>query len=381
MKKYLRLLCSECKRITDKLVDDSHYTPDKCIITFKCEGRLSIVEYRSNGGITSSTKVGITDWRPRGTIELGSDLVGTTFVNTSSGSFSQIILAVQLNRIQLETARTLTLSLSQRADTPKAYRQYVFRIEGAFTSVSGVEAGLEKKTLRYSSTDTIDVFLNGVKLVNGTDSNNFQLYNGSGSNGVPSNTVNFNSQISLPGVTQVDVIVSPAIQISPIELVFNRNINDESRRGKGAWENVDSILRFNGITWVPYYLFYLDLEDGTALKLNSIMTVDSIAKLNGTDNIQSSAIQLLLSHAPYTQIDRYENISIPLDSLNFETEYFKYYLVDGSPVLYATKNSISSVYPPMRVQKFSIENTIKVQVPGVSNQIVVDGNVIVGPDA
>ena len=381
MKKYLRLTCSVCKRFTDKLVDDSHFTPDKCTITFKCEGRLSILEYRSNGGITSLPEVGVTDWRPRGKVSDGVEVQSTTFVNTSTGEFKQLALAVQLSAVQAASASTMKIVLSQRADTPKAYRQYVYRIEGAFSSVSGVEAGLEKKTLRYSSTDTVDVFLNGVKLVNGTGAADYQLYNGTGSNGVPSNTVNFNTTVSLPGITQVDVIVSPAVPVVPVELLFTRNVNDESRRGKGAWENVDYVERFNGTSWIPYYVFYLDLADGTSLKLNSIMTVDSLGVLNGTDNIASSAMHLLLAHAPYSQIDRHANITIPLDSLNFDTEYLKYYLVDGTEVLYATEKSISTVYPPMRVQKFAVENTIQVAVPGVTNQIVVDGNVIVGPDA
>jgi hypothetical protein len=223
--------------------------------------------------------------------------------------------------------------------------------------------------------------LNGVKLVNGTGASDFQLYNGTGSNGVPSNTVNFNTTVSLPGITQVDVIVSPAVPVVPIELLFTRNVNDESRRSKGAWENVDYVSRFNGTDWVPYYVFYLDLADGTALKLNSIMTVDSMGVLNGTDNILSSAMHFLLAHAPYSQIDRHANITIPLDSLNFDTEYLKYYLVDGTEVLYATEKSISTVYPPLRIQKFVVEKTIQVPVPGFTNQIVVDGNVIVGPDA
>lgn len=381
MKKYTRLNCSVCKRFTDKLVDDSHFTPDKCTITFKCTGRLSISEYRSNGGITSLPEVGIIDWRPRGQTIQNTGTSENALVNTSSGQLSQIVLAVRLLPIQVPTASTLSVRLTQRADTPKAYRRYVFRKEGAFSSISGVESGLEKKTLRYSATDTVEVFLNGGPDDRGVPPTEFQLYNGSGSNGVPSNTVNFNTTVSLPGVTQVEVIVAPAVQVTPVELQFVRNVNDESRRGRGSWENVDFVSRFNGTTWVPFYLFYLDLADGTALKLNSVMTVDSLAVLNGIDNILSSSMHLLLARAPYTQIDRYTNLTIPLDSLNFDTEYLKYYVQDGITVLNGTEKSISTVYPPMRVQKFVTENTIQKPVLGVSNQIVVDGNVIVGPDA
>jgi hypothetical protein len=39
------------------------------------------------------------------------------------------------------------------------------------------------------------------------------------------------------------------------------------------------------------------------------------------------------------------------------------------------------VFPPLRFGKFEVEKTIKTATSGVEEQIVVDGNVITGPDA
>jgi hypothetical protein len=383
MKKYVRLYCTVCGRQTDKLVDDSHFSPDKCTITLKCEGRLFPIEYRSNGAIISTPVVGVTDWQQRTTSltqkSSSSTTSDLTFVNTSTGSLKQVVLALQLAS-EPAVGSTFKIKVNERADTPKSYRQYVYRIEGSFSSISGVEAGLEKKTLRYSSTDTVEVYLNGVKLVNGTSASGFQLYNGSGSNGVPSNTVNFNTPVALSGVTQVDVIVSPAVSTTQVELKFTRASSIESRAGKGAWENVSYVSVFNGAAWQKYYLFYLDLANA-ALKLNTILTVESTGTLNSTTLVSASAIKLLLAHAPYTHIDRHTNIAVPLDSLNFDTQYLKYFVVDGVTVLYVTENSIAPSYPPMVVTKFNVEKTIQIAVAGVTNQVVVDGAVIVGPDA
>jgi hypothetical protein len=97
--------------------------------------------------------------------------------------------------------------------------------------------------------------------------------------------------------------------------------------------------------------------------------------------VSASVIKLLLAHAPYTHIDRHTNLAVPLDSLNFDTQYLKYFVVDGVTVLYVTENSIAPTYPPMVVTKFKVENTIQIATAGVTNQVVVDGALIVGPDA
>jgi hypothetical protein len=383
MKKYVRLSCTICKRFIDKLVDDSHYTPDKCTITQKCEGRLFPIEYRSNGAIISTPVTGVADWQKR-TTSLTSKTSsfassGLTFVNTACGTTKQIVLALQLP-VEPAVGSTFKIKVNERSDTPKSYRQYVYRIEGSFSSISGVEAGLEKKTLRYSLTDTVDVFLNGVKLMSGLGAADFQLYNGTGSNGVPSNTVNMNTPVALSGVTQVDVIVSPAVLTSQVELTFTRASHIESRVGSGAWENVSYVSAFDGTVWQKYYLFYIDLA-GAGLKLNTILTVEPSGVLNGTTPVSSSVIKLLLAHAPYSQVDRHANISVPLSALNFDTQYLKYFIDNKTTVLYVTQNSIAPTYPPMVVTKFTVEKTIQVAVAGVTDQVVVDGVVIVGPDA
>jgi hypothetical protein len=300
-------------------------------------------------------------------------------VNTATGKTKQIVLALQLAS-EPAVGSTFKIKVNERSDTPKAYRQYVYRIEGSFSTVSGVEAGLEKKTLRYTSTDMVSVRLNGLELANGTGPNDFQLFDGTGSNGVPSNTVKFNSLIALSGVTQVDVTVSPVVPTTQVELTFTRASDLEPRAGTGAWENVSYVSMFNGTVWQKYYLFYLDLADA-GLKLNSILTVEPTGVLNGTIPVVSSVIKLLLAHAPYTQVDRHTNLSVPLDVLDFSTQYLKYFKNDGVLVLYVTQNSIAPSYPPMVVTKFNVEKTIQIAVAGVTNQVVVDGAVIVGPDA
>lgn len=389
MKKFLRYSCSVCKRSADRLVDNVRAMPDKCTITFKCEGRLFPIQYRSDGGITSAPEVGIVDWRARGTKVTGIlDDQAQTFLDTSTGTTQQIVLAVQIHPTMsfvptpsgTDPGSTLILKLNQRSDAPKNYKSYVYRMDTTFSTISGVESGLEKKTLRYSTTDVVEVYLNGVKQELGAPgTGTYQIYDGAVQ--VPPNTIAFNPSISLPGTTQVDVIVSAAAVTTQSTLTFNRNVSDESRLTTGSWENVDYVEMFNGTTWGKWYLFTLDLVDASSLALNSIMTAASSATINGLINVAAENMMLLLARKPYSVLDRYTNLVVPLTTLTFERDYLKYFTVNAKPVLYVTETAKQTVYPLLHVVKFNAEKTTKTALAGVTDQIVVDGSVIVGPDA
>lgn len=373
MKKYLRLQCSVCLRYTDKLVDITHASTDKCTITMGCSGVLSNVGYLSNGMITSAPEVGVLDWQARGAKTIGTQsLKADELIDTSTGTLGQVVLAVQGS-----SASQILVTFSQRVDAPKSFSQYIYRFENAFKTVAGVESGIEKKALRFSSTDVVEVFLNGVKMEQGTAPENYQIFGGSM---LLQNTVSFNEIISNPGVTQVDVVVSKAVPSTEIQVPFNRNTDNESRLSLGAWENISvlKVLDSNG-AWADWSLYTIDLDTlSTFIKLNSIFTI-SEAKQNGSA-VPLTSIKMVLARKPYSQLDRYLNLSIPLIELNAGVGYLKYSVIDRVPVLLANSAAIVPNYPPFKVQKFNVERTIKTFLPGVSNQVIVDTPVIVGPD-
>lgn len=365
MKKYQRLQCTKCHRDIDKLVNITHYSPDRCTITQGCEGRLVGIEYRSSAGIAVSPEVGITDWQPRGTVNvINPALASTSLINLATGAKNQIVVASILD------APSLTIVFEGKADKPKAYRSYVFRKEVAFTTISGIESGLEKKALRFTAygdnPDMVEVYMGGIKLEPIID---YLLADGSTSSSAPPNTIMFTKLIDQPGITQIDVIVSKEERSASYSLNFTRNIHDESREGSGAYENIPSASgMINSTSWQTFNLYTLDLAD-IDIPLNTILVP------------RDSKAMLLLARRPYTQLDRYNSLVIPLESMNIEVEYLKYYAVDGLPTLQATEESLLQIFPPLRFAKFTIEKPITVPTPGVEEQLVVDGKVITGPDA
>lgn len=371
LKKYLRLSCTVCKREIDKLVDLTHYTPDKCTITLGCEGRLQQESYRSSGGIAVTPEIGVTDWRPRGSTSVaGVSDRQSDLINLETGKQKQLVLAIALADVPSPND-VATLNATVKSDSPKAYRQYVFRKEGAFGSVSGVESGLEKKSLRFTAYgptgDKVEVFVNGVLRERGTNPDDYQIYDGSDGSAAPPNSVVFNTVLDSQSSTQVDVIVSKEAVASSVTLTFLRNLSDESRNASGSWENVSYVERLFGGIWKRYYLFTLDLGD-IDVPLNTLMSPHTMDAF------------FLLARKPYSQLDRYTDTVVLLQGLS-DADYIKYYVEDNENTARVTSTALSTFFPPLRVGKFVVEKTIRTQIAGVEEQLVIDGRVITGPDA
>jgi hypothetical protein len=387
MKKYLRFTCTTCKRFIDKPVDNQRVTPDKCTITLNCQGRLVPIEYRSNAEIATDPEVGVTDWYPRNRTPVATATISdATFINTSTGVYQQLVIGVPLASPPTDTA-TAALTLQLRSDTPKNYKQYTYRFETTFQNVAGVEAGVEKKTLKFTAyglnPDIVEVYVNGVKREMGVNVDDYQLYDGTISSLIPPNMVVFNTPVSLGGVTQVDIIVSKAQLLDTTALNFFRNIDSEPRKDKGAWENVSYYDRLLAGVWTRFYLFTCDVLNNLALNPNTIMVPSAplaVTDVPPVPSVPLSQIYLLLARQPYTKVDRYPDIQVPFDTFSLERDYFKYHNVEGVPTLEITDTALATFYPAARITKFDYEPTIKTPTAGNEEQIVVDGKVVVGPD-
>ena len=371
MKKYLRLACTVCRREIDKLVDLTHYTPDQCTITLGCEGRLQLLEYRSSAGIAVAPQIGVTDWRPRGSTTIQNpDTTEPALLNLETGSLNQLVIGVPGDEPQDGSIYDLLLTV--KADTPKTYRQYIFRHESAFSSISGIESGLKKQVLRFNVTgstpDIVEVYINGVKRERGTDPEDFQVYDGP-SSAIPPNTIVFNSPIDQTGVVQTDIIISKEQTSTTVSITFKRNKSDESRLALGAYENVSYVERFINGNWRRYWLYTWDVDD-VSIPLNSIMIATNV-----------SDVIFLLARQPYSRLDRYTDIVLPVQDMSVERDYIKFYAEAGETIMATTSTAIIPIYPPLRVGKFNVEKTIRTANRGVQEQLVISSHVITGPDA
>lgn len=379
MKNYLRYACTVCKRTIDKLVDRTRFVPDKCSITLNCQGRLVPVEYRGSAEINPAPKTNIVDWYPRGTTFSATEISGEELISAYTGAANQLVIAVALTAPPPPGAY-VTLSLAARSSTPKIYRQYVFRKDTQFSIISGVEAGPAKKTLRYSvvgpDPDLVEVFVDGVRYEEGTGPNEFQLNDGTLTPLVPPNTISFNTPVTVSGTAQVDVIVSKVVPLETENLVFYLNEGSPSRP-KGAWENIQRVDRLG----TSYFLFTHDLSTSSGLTENSILfPSEALVTSFQLLPVPLASCQLLLARKPFTQVDRYPDIVVPLSALDGQGDYLKYHKVGGAMEFDVTKKTLTQLYPPGKLIKIAVEKTLK-EPPGANEeQVTVDGSVVVGPD-
>ena len=389
MKKFLNLVCDVCKRSTDQIVNNAHYATDKCTITYGCTGRLLPVQYRSNREIQPAPAVGIEDWRPRGS-KIDSDIPNEQeiLIGLATGVKNQLTLAVQYTP-DILNSDYIVLKLSAQGAEHKSFRQYSFYFETSISTISGVEIGLEQKVLRYSQDDNVEVFINGVEIERGTDHNKFQINDGKPGSDVPPNTIKFNNDFVFSGGAQVNIIVSKRTNVTTYDLVFTKNHNNESRNISSAWDNIKFVEFFNSTSelaaaqgYKSYYLFHCDIAVDS-LPLNNIFIIQQAKILNG-EEINLDRCKFLLARKPYSILDRYMNIFIPLDGLSIERDYLKFTLINKMPTLQITKTSIETCFPPFKIpveSKFRLEKNIGKQLTGISDQLTIDGAVIIGPDA
>ena len=389
MKKYATLKCSACARTKDELIDQTHYTPDRCTITLNCEGRLSPIGYTSDGtSVLSIPPTGLTNWYARGsTVTPTVGLQADVLYDTSTGQKKQIYIAVQDPLQSFSSVAVLKLNLIAEQQTPKDYRQYIYRRSGSFTIINGIEDGAAKKVLRYNITgvdpDQVEVYVDGVKRTNGLGANDYQLYDGSIGSPVPLNSVLFNSPVT-GAVPQVDVVVTKAATVSTVQLTFTRAIDDEARVGIGAWEGIDYV---KSSVLGAYSLFYCDFTEVSGalaldIKLRLDPSIPSIIIDGPTTTVNPSAAALLLSRSQlYTQLDRQRALWVPLVELSSNTNYLMIKLVAGVKTLFVTELSAKNLFPVLDVVRFKSPSLETLHLLGNTDAAQLDNTIIIGPDA
>lgn len=382
MKKYVTLKCSTCTRQKDELVDLTRFKPDRCTITLGCEGRLSPIGYTSEGtSVLSVPPTGLSNWYPRGTtLSSSKSLQQDSMYNTSTGTKQQIVLAVPVNNLGFVPGpqAKLTLTLEAEQQTSKEYRQYTYRKSTSFTIINGVEDGQTKKVLRYTPSDQVEVYLNGVKRVRGVD---YELNDGTSTSAVPPNSVMFLSTITGTS-NQVDVVVTQSTSPDLRNLTFNRAIDDESRAGTGAWEGIGFITSAAIGDWVLFYCDFAEVSALFTLDVKLRFSSATIVDAPGGPTYDVTLATMLLSRTKVnTQVDRQRAKWIDVTKLNTETDFLSVKNLDGKRAMLVTEASAQDVFPLLDVVRFKAPSLQTTNLLGDSDSAEFDNFIINGPDA
>lgn len=369
MRTYLRSKCSICNRTKDDLVDTKSTKFPKCSITLGCSGVLKPIQYTERGDtIMDSAPSGTQNWfsRFKTVTEFSNDTLQSLPI--SYGDESEIFFAVKLSTPPIPNDK-LKITFTSDYSEVRPFREYTFNYTTAVDKILGVENSQGKKVLRFTATEEVKVFKNGVLMTAGTGITQYQISDGI--NSVPQNCVILNQVYK--GNNQFKVVVStPSVKS---EFVLMLDLNSTSKTSESCWNNAGTILYRGEI----FYIFCTNFKNAV-IPVGKKITISKLGILREATETEVglSNSLCLLSGGP-TGIDRVLTMAIYADTLSNSQNSITVQNVDGVRVMSVLENVVSSIFPPFTVGTFSTESLItKSQDTPITDML--EHNFIIGPN-
>ena len=337
--------CNVCNRQTEKVIDQTHATLNKCNITYKCTGTLNKVSSSDTKTITSPASVpNLTNWVPRGQKTIQQQVVTPTQILLNS---AYDVLAIAVESSSVLNIHEIDMVLEIRQLINASYNEYFYSKPSNTSLISGQDDSSKRLTLRFvngANPDAIVVYVNGVEVDPST-------YDRS----VPGRIV-FNSVLTSQ-TNQVRVLVYQETQPNYVTLKFIRNDATSLLNSSGsAWDNVTSVMMPD---MVSYSVF--TCTDVSALLINSQMEVISVT---------GNTAYWLLADAPYSEYDRDTFNSVSINSLvaNKTVIEFKNDSLN-SPKFFIDSLVVQSLFPPIRITSKLADDVIPTTVNSINTKI------------
>lgn len=380
-KKIVTYKCTTCNRTKDYEASKLHSFIDLCSITLNCSGRLLPIATKSLRNVLASAPVdGVPDWISR--FEIGANQSSSTinssetnlYVTLASSSSLALSLAVKRQNPSINNnPSSFTVSFATQQSEVSTFDEFTYFISSTFNSVSGPDSTSSKKVLRFTSSDIVKVFLNGVELIEGTLINDYRL-NYNGQNGYQ---VVFNTSYSISSVVKVIVYQNQNIVLSN-PITFTRNtLLVSSLENQTSWTNV-STIEYGNDTFDVYTCL-----DTLSLPANQILNLYPNGNHFSTNIVSTDLnnFRFLLAYPPFSVIDRIYSAFVDFDNLSDVDNHLRLYSNKGSITLEVSKSSISyvSFAPLIHVADDSLEWLSSANVITDDTSLVPNNPYIIGP--
>lgn len=281
--RFITYKCNLCKRTIDEENRINSVKFTKCNITLGCEGKLYPIGSKNTRNIvatSAATDAATEDWLPREQVAARAGTVTQVEappISLITGNDGELTIAIPASAT---AATSLTMVAKKRQVDASSFASFIFYRGGTVSFISGRDNSAESKTLLFETSDTIEVFVNGIKLGSTAWSKD-----------VTTQAITFSP--ALVGETlQIRINVTKAIASPSYNLTFAYNTSV----GNSSWENVSQIKMFD----TTYKVFtYGGLS--TLLKIGEELQLVSIA--TGAAALTNSAY-MLLAYSPYSPVDR-----------------------------------------------------------------------------
>lgn len=332
--------CNVCNRKIEKLVDQKRAPISKCNITYKCRGNLVKVSESDTKTMSGpATEANISNWVPRGQLEATKQ---TNIANNSDYKHSlvnvnsaQDVLSIAADETVVNNINELDFVFKVKRLSNAQYVEYFYNRPSNTSLISGQDDSSKRLALRFTSADTIQVYLNGVV-------QDPSAYDRS----VPGRIV-FGQPLTSES-NQIRVLVFKQDASEYVKLRFVRNdLSTVISHGTSAWGNVEKIAYPRNATFAVF-----TCTDVSSIKINTRLHLDRIETLNG--EIPPGIGYLLIADAPYSSYDRNLNNAIHLGFMASDSEDSRLlieYKKDEkhSPKFYMSTFAVQSIFPPIAI--------------------------------
>ncbi len=327
--------CNVCNKQTEKLVNQTHATLDKCNITFKCVGKLIKIGESDVKNIIDSTEV---DWRQRGQSTLAAAIQITQYVPIITGAG---VLTLAIAEAQYLGAGPVTAKFIQKKIQSSAFVEYLYNRTINTTQIYGPDDSSKKLSLRFSTTDIVKVFVNGVEF----PSSDFDRT-------VPGRII-FNDVLSATSnIIRIVVSAQETLIVKNLSFTLNESFPDNTT----AWTNVSNV----SINNEPYRLFTCnDIGD---LVVSTTLVLDSLIGSGTVTNTHPPFF--VLAQYPYSSYDRNLGVVINVFDAITNTTNINYVnqTLSNNLLINSEDDSIISIFPLISItekNKVDLGNSLK----------------------
>jgi hypothetical protein len=335
--------CNVCNQQTEKLVNQTHATLDRCDITYKCVGKLiKIGETSVKSSLSNTLDANLEAWKARTSpAVVQSSLTTPVSVSVMSGT-EAITIAVPMS-VYADTT-SLTVSLKQEKLGVAPFTEYTYVSPSNTTQLYGQDDSSRRLTLRFTALDEVKVYVNGVELTP------------SQFNRSVAGRITLAEPLSDESST-IRVIVFQ--QAAPVVKPLTFTLNADHQESDSAWSNVTRIAMRPK---APQYQLFT-CRDTSSLEIGTTLKITSVASSAG--EIDTADVHLLLSAKPYSSYDRDLDNTIVVGTAITNATPFQYVADDvGVPTVFVNlaDESMKSVFPPIAIitkSKDDIDNGLK----------------------
>lgn len=382
---YVIYLCDTCKRKTEVELDPRRPDPIRCNITRKCRGRLSRDEIRTAKSLLyPAPVVGLEDFTPRGTpapIQPAQAVENPISLLTSSNGLLTLALLrrsvtnnvasfyvkdisggdftieEQLDTVARPQTSTVRLTLFELIPELLDLRRYTYKISGIVQIVRGADDTQEGHNLRFTTEDSIRVFVNGILLPE-------TAYDRSVVNQITFTpaVVDTNNIVEVIVYSDIDTIIDQADQVTIDFKPLRPEVEAEATlRQECCWGDYGS-TSVNGVT--RFLLFSSEITKLKADKSYGVASIEGISSLTGeTKEILETEVCLMIGKRPFSFSDK--ELQAFVSGVDMITEDI---------ILTYTRGKITGEFE-LSVDETSVTQVFNQIVPTASSKITIESTV------